>query len=216
MNYVLVENKQAILWGPLNWRYRFLQSELSDMEVEYTLSPTEPSSYLKINDSLEIYPVSGLDIPQHDSTYEQLAGPFWQFNDDIAYGYYNVTSIPLNAIKNSLIASAANERYKKETTNLSFSAQSTTFTVDTNRNTRNLYVQKLITMTEQESVQWKFPEGWFTLSKQELNDIVIAINNHVQAQFDWELSIVNQINLAQNVNDLKNIVIVEPTSVSTE
>jgi hypothetical protein len=212
MQYVLVQDKQSVLLGPIFWRHRIIQSELEDLEVDYIVSPTEPNQYLKINDSLEIYPVSGLDIPSHNSTYEQLDGPYWQFNDGIAFGSYNIAPIQIDSIKNKLISLAANERYKKETSDISLSIQNTSITVATDRDSRNLYVQKLLTMGDNDTVQWKFPEGWLALSKQDLTSILSSVNQHVQEQFDWESTTIDQINSAQDVTSLQGITIIQPNT----
>lgn len=210
MQYVLVQNKQTILLGPINWRHRFIQTELNDLEVDFTLSPTEPNAYVKINDELEIYPVTGLEIPSHNSTHEQLDGPYWTFVDGVAAnGTYNIAGKPVDAIKNELKALTAAERYKKEIAGIKLTVQGVEVALATDRDTRNLYVQKLITMTDTDTVQWKFNENWLTLTKEDMTNICNAVNAHVQTQYDWEANIVNQINSAADSAALQTITIVE-------
>ena len=48
-----------------------------------------------------------------------------------------------------------------------------------------------------------------SLNKQELTQMLVDVNSHVQQQFDWESNIINQIDLAETVEQLKEIVIVE-------
>jgi hypothetical protein len=207
MNYVLVQNKQTILLGPIFWRHRFIQSELDDLEIEYVVSPVEPNEYVKINDELEIYPVTGLEVPEHHSDYQQLAGPFWTFTD-VAHGIYNVVDRPFDAIKNTLKAQVSAERYRKEIAGIKLTIQDTEVSVATDRDSRNIYTQKLVTMGD-DVVQWKFSEAWLSLNKQELTQMLVDVNSHVQQQFDWESNIINQIDLAETVEQLKEIVIVE-------
>jgi hypothetical protein len=84
--------------------------------------------------------------------------------------------------------------------------------VDTSRDGRNIFVQKYQMMTDTDVVQWKFPTTWLTLSKADLGLAVTAGAAYVEAQFVWEQSIVNQIEAAVTVDELKAIVIVEPVA----
>jgi hypothetical protein len=86
--------------------------------------------------------------------------------------------------------------------------QDTEVSVATDRDSRNIYTQKLVTMGD-DVVQWKFSEVWLSLNKQELTQMLVDVNSHVQQQFDWESNIINQIDLAETVEQLKEIVIVE-------
>lgn len=208
MNYLLVENKQIVHLGPIAWRHRFIQSELEDLDVDYIVSPTEPNGYLRINDSLEIYPVN-LENPVFDALYQQLAGPFWTFDNEVATGTYNVLDRDIAGIKGDLKGVAAGERYRKETSGIKLTVQETEVSVATDRDSRNVYAQKLVSMTDNDTVQWKFPQAWLTLTKQELVTVLNSINAYVQTQFDWEIGIVQQIDDAQDIDTLKNIVIVE-------
>lgn len=208
MQYLLVENKQIVHLGPIFWRHRFIQSEVDDLEIDYIVSPTEPESYVKINDSVEIYPVV-LDQPSFDPLYEQLEGPFWNFENQTATGTYNVIARDINHTKDDLKALASSERYKKEISGVKHNIQNTEVTIATDRDSRNIFTQKLIVMNDTDTIQWKLPENWTALSKTDLIDILNAINNHVQAQFDWEKDIVFQINSASTFEELKSIVIVE-------
>ena len=213
MQYLLVENKQTVLLGPIFWRHRFIQTELDDLDIDYTVPPVEPNAYLKITDNIEIYPITELLTPQYDPTFEQLAGPFWNFDNQVATGHYTVVSKELDAVKNELRSLTAAERYRKEVAGVQVTVQDTTVTVDTSRDGRNIFVQKYTLMTDADTVQWKFPETWLTLTRSELGVVVAAGAAHVQSQFDWESAIVTQINSATTVDELQSIVIVEPVNI---
>lgn len=209
MQYLLVENKQTIHLGPTFWRHRFIQSELDDIGVVFTVPPVEPNGHLKITDTVEIFPVSSLYTPNHDSTYEQLSGPFWLFTDTEATGIYSVVQKPLETIKSELKALAAAERYKREVAGAKAIIQDQEVFVDTSRDGRNIFVQKYAMMSDTDTVKWKFPEMWLTLTKSELGQIIAAGAAYVQSQFDWESGIIIQIDAANFVEQLKQITIVE-------
>jgi hypothetical protein len=210
MQYLLVENKQTVLLGPIFWRHRFIQNELDDLDIDYTVPPVEPNAYLKITDNIEVYPIAAITSDPIDTRFEQLAGPFWNFDNQIATGHYTTAPKSLDTIKSEFLQLTANERYRKEIAGAQVTVQDTVVTVDTSRDGRNIFVQKYTLMSDTDTVQWKFPETWLTLTRSELGTVVAAGAAHIQSQFDWESAIAAQITSAATVDDLRSIVIVEP------
>lgn len=211
MQYLLVENKQIVHLGPIFWKHRFIQSELEDLDIVYQVPPVEPNSYLKITDSVEIFPVEPIIQPAYDPTYEQLVGPFWTFTD-VATGTYTITARDLSTIKSVLKEQAAAERYKKEVSGVKVVVQDQEVLVDTSREGRSVFVQKYSMMADTDTVQWKFPSTWLTLTKTELGTGISGGAAHIEAQFVWEQNIVSQIDAALSAEGLKAINIIEPTS----
>lgn len=211
MQYLIVENKEIIHLGPIFWRHRFIQSELDDLEVDFVVPPVEPNGYLKITDQIEIFPITNLETPNYDPTYEQLTGPFWTFTSTSATGAYTVDVKSLDTIKSDLKATAAAERYKKEVAGTKATIQGKEVFVDTSRDGFNIFVRKYAMMSDTEVVQWKFPDCWLSLTKLDLGEVVAAGAAHVESQFVWEQSIASQIDASTTVDELKAIVIVEPT-----
>ena len=210
MQYILTENKQVVL-GPMNWKQRFIQSELDDLEVEYTVAPIE-QGYIKIDDQYELFPLTGIDVPTYDPTYEQLVGPFYTFTDNAATSSYTKQDLPIDTAKSTLKALAASERYKKEISGTKVTVQGVEVTVDTDRMARNVFVQQYTLMGATDTTHWKFPEAWLTVSKTDLADIVTASTAYIQTQFDWEKEINDQITAATTTDQLKAIVIVAPVT----
>lgn len=213
MQYLLTENKQTVL-GPIFWRHRFIQSELDDLEINFTVPPIEPNSYLKITNSLEIFPIESISQPLYDPTYEQLSGPTWTFTNNVANGSYTVVQKDLSIVKSELKNLAASERYKKEIAGVDTIVQGQNVHVDTSRDGRNIFIQKYFMMADTDTVQWKFPSTWLTLTKADLGLVVAAGATHIESQFVWEQGIVNQIETATTVNELEAIVIVDPAAQS--
>jgi len=213
MNYLLVENKQFVVLGPLPWRQRMFQEEINDLEINFKLPATGPEQYVKLNDEYEIYPVKELIVPSHDQVFEELAGPYWEFANLEAKGHYVAYYRQINAIQGIMKQIAANERYNKEILGTKTTIQNLEVTIDTGRDARNIFVQKYSLMQNGETVQWKFPEGWLTLSKEELSQCVSAGVTYIQNQFDWENSISQQIDSCTTIQELKNIVIVTPPNI---
>ena len=97
------------------------------------------------------------------------------------------------------------KRYVKEVAGTKATVQNTEVTVDTSREGRNVFVQKYSLMKTGDTVNWKFPEGWLTLTKIELGTIVTAGQTHIQSFFDWEKDYSDQIDAAQTKQDLLDI-----------
>lgn len=202
-SYLLVENRQIIHLGPMEWRQRFFQSELNDLEVEFTVPPVE-QGYIKINDNFEFIPVVSVEIPEYDM-FEELVGPTWNYDNNQAVGIYTKQQGNISAAKGNMKTIAASKRYEKENAPFTITVQGQSVSVDASRDNRNIFIQKYQLMADTDTVQWKFPEGWLTLTKAELGEVVLAGANHIQAQFDWEKSIIDQIDATDDVPTLKLI-----------
>jgi hypothetical protein len=53
-----------------------------------------------------------------------------------------------------------------------------------------------------DTVQWKFPEGWLTLTRSDLGTVVTAGSNHVQDQFVWEVNKNTEIDACATATEL--------------
>lgn len=202
-DYVLVENRQIIHLGPMGWKPRMFQSELQDLEVDFTLPPAEPG-YLQINESIEIFPVA-MDYIDYNPLFDELVGPFWRYEDNVAHGYYTKQDGNIDSIKGNMKNIVAGLRYNKEQTPFQYTIQGQTVTVDASRENRNVFVQKYQFMTDTDTVDWKFPETWLTLTKPELGELVNAGATYIQEQFNWEKGYVDRIEAVTSIDELKFI-----------
>lgn len=207
--YIIVKNREQVLLGPMPWRQRMFQSEINDLydegelTVKYEVPPIE-ISYADLGDGIEIFPVNMIVI-SYDPLYQALSGPFWSFDSNLAIGSYNVIDGDINSIKGNLKNILANIRYNKEQTPFTMTVQGQTVTVDASRENRNIFVQKYQFMSDTDTVDWKFPETWLTLTKSDLGSIVLAGANYIQDQFNWEKEYVDRIDNATTINELKTI-----------
>lgn len=204
MNYILTENKTVLL-GPLSWKPRFLQSELDDLEVDYKISPIE--GYTKINDDLEIFPITSAFAPDHDSYFESLSGPYYTFTDTEASQTYTKIDLDIQSIKYNLKSIVTDYRYKIENAGTKITIQDLKVTIDTARGNRDIFVQKFLLMNDTDIVEWKFPEGWLTLSKVELGSVVAAGNDWIQNAFGAEKLKHDEIDACNTIEELKLVVI---------
>jgi hypothetical protein len=219
MYYILVQNRQTVLLGPINWRQRFIQTEINELidsgEIteDYKVPATE-QGYIKINDEFEIFPAS-LESIGYDPIHEQLAGPFWTFEDNSAIGSYTVVPLDINIAKSNLKQITAAERYRKQNSGTTVTISDNTFFVNTDKETINSLLS-LAETTGTDVINYKSPNGFIPMTGADIRSVVDQIHQHIQTHFDWEKTIHETIDDANDVSQLKAITIVEPVATPGE
>jgi len=184
--YVLTINDNVVL-GPISWNARMFNSALEDeLEVKFNILPSHQSNVplvlsdgVKVRECVEEHPPLNPKIQMYN-------GPFWTFTDTLGTASYVVLDKPLDLIKKELKEQVASNRWKQEGAGTKVTIQGVEVTVDTSRGNRDVFVQQLLLMPDADTVGWKFPETWLTLTKAELGACVAAGVAHVQAAFGWE------------------------------
>jgi len=186
MTYVLVQNDR-VLNGPRAWNWRSFNSTLTEeLGITYTLPLTyTDTTPIQIAPGVIIYYAEYRHDPVNlKIQYEH--GPFWDFSTGIAIGTFQILDADLTWVKGNLKNIVATNRYIYEQAGTQVTVQGQPVTVDTSREGRNIFIQKYLLMADGETAQWKFPEGWRTISKAELGSIVAQGAAYIQAQFTWE------------------------------
>lgn len=211
--YVVTHNDQVLL-GPIIWNARMFNSVIED-DTEI-ITNILPSDQLRVPLDLG----NGLMIREHreerpslNSKTQYHNGPFWTFTQTIGTASYVVVDKPIDLVRQELKAVAASARWNKEEAGTKVTIQGTEVTVDTKRGSRDIFVQQYLLLPEGSTTNWKFPEGWLTLTKSDLGACVAAGAAHVQSAFDWEAGIVAQIDAAQTLTELDAIEIVAQVSM---
>jgi hypothetical protein len=202
MKYVLVQNNETVILGPVFWNFRMFQSELRDeFDLEVSIPQSNEGVY-KINDEFSIIPVEE-SFPSHNTKIEQLAGPFYTFTDTLATASYTVVPKSIESVKSELKTIVASNRYGKEVAGTKVTIQGKEVSVSTTRGDRDIFLQAL--QLGADGKNWKFDEGFFVLSIVELQSIVGAIVGAVQGAFDWEASKISEIDSAESLEVLDAI-----------
>lgn len=212
MQYVLVNNGYVIN-GPRAWNCNSFQSSLSDdldiqLNLPFQKNDSEP---ILINDTTSILPAT-LVYPNYNPKIEYLDGPYWNYDNNFATGTFVVKDQPIDWVKQTLIGRVAANRYTKEGLGTTTDLQGKTVTVDTSREGRAIFVQAYTLMAEDGTINWKFPEGWFVLSKPELAQVVGVGATYVQTCFNWEESKTVEINNCTTLEELNNIDVGDPVT----
>jgi hypothetical protein len=200
-----------VLLGPIEWRARFIQSELNDLydngekATSYTISPTE-SGYVDCSDGFEIFPITSSTGDAHDPVFEQLEGPFYTYSDNQATETYNVVDRDITFAKVSLKSLATVTRRGKQVLGITVTIGDNTVNVGTDDTELQKYVAALAAIGT-DTINWKFNGSFIELNAASLQAIIDAIRSYVQAQFDWEKGIYESIDAANDLTTLKAITI---------
>lgn len=208
--YVLV-HKNRILVGPRDWNYGMFEGALEKIGINMYLPRREPDNLPLIIDEDTRITNSVLTMPPYNEKIERTHGPYWDTSTDPVTGTYGIATLEIEFIKPKLKNLVAVERYNKEISGFKIIVQNKEVTVDTNRGSRDIFIQKYFLMNDNQTVKWKFPETWLELSKTELGLIVIAGAEYIQRCFDWEESKNQEIDQAQTAQELDAIQIYEET-----
>lgn len=201
--YALVLNGKVIS-GPRGWNSAFFRNSLKERgENVSTLIPSKPPQDMPYSISENASVVLVNEVRAEINPFiEYHRGPLWSDVGDTATATYEAIPLPLDFAKANYKQLLADERYKKEITGTTVTVQDQEVTIDTSREGRSIFVEKLMLMDESDTVNWKFPEGWLTLSKSELQTVVQAGAAHIQEAFDWEQEISSNIDSETELSDL--------------
>lgn len=214
--YVLV-HKERVLVGPRDWNRPMFEGALNKLKIQVMLPRRDPQELPFVIDEDTYITNAAIVIPPHNEKIETYHGPYWNFeNKNLAVGTYEIKEKQLGSIRELLINQTAAERYRREVAGTTAVIQDTTVTLDTSRDGRNVFIQKYTLMGENDTVNWKFPEGWLTLTKSDLGIAVAAGAAHIQGSFDWEKAKVEEIEAAEDAATLDAIIIVEPQEEPSE
>lgn len=206
MNFVLTQNNNIVI-GPREWnKYFFENALLDDCGITANLQVTN-TEFLQISDIVAIYPATIVEPSVFNPKTQQYAGPFWTFSATTATGTYNAIDKPIDHVKGNLKGAIAAERYNIEVAGTKTTINGTEVTVDTSREGRNVFAQQFLLMGTADTVQWKFPEAWMTLSKDDLGIAVAAGVAHIKAAFAWEATKVAEIEGCSDLATLDAVVL---------
>lgn len=206
--YALLDNGQ-IKVGPREYHRGMFNLYLNEVGVESNLPPSYyEQDTIQVSESIKLVFVEPLAIPEHNALTQQLSGPFFNASVEPITGYYDVEDKPLWAAQQSLKDVVADNRYQKEIAGTKVTLQGQEVSIGTNRgDDRNIWFQSFVLLAEGSTQKFKFPsEGiWLELSKAEIGQVVQAIVQFVQAAFDWEASVVAQIEATTTKEELEAI-----------
>jgi hypothetical protein len=197
--------KNRVIVGPMDWNRAIFQGSLEKEGVTAGIPRVAPETlpYI-INGDARIALVEE-QRPEINPMVEYYYGPQWNLSGEKAIAMYDVIDTLIEFARYNFKNKAAETRWKKENAGTKITIQGLEVSIDTSRDGRNIFIQKYSIMEEQEVVNWKFSEGWLTLTKSDFRSIVSAGSNYIQACFDWEKTINDDIDAASSKEELISI-----------
>jgi hypothetical protein len=194
--YALTYNNQVFL-TPVKWSPRYISGVIEDdygLSVSLLVSDEDRIPF-DITPEIRVLPVTEV-IPDINGLTEMLSGGTWEVTLSMATVTYTATNHPIELVRQRVKELLASKRYDKESAGIKLNIQGSEVSVETDRDTRNLFVQAFMLMGDTDTRNWKFPEGFMELSKTDLGSIVAAGATFVQQAFDWESGYIDRINIA--------------------
>jgi len=205
--YVLI-HKNRVIVGPMAWNRAMFDGALGKLGIVHTLPRAAPAELPLIIDADTRLAESIYEYPVYNTLTEYLHGPFWNFDAPVAVGTFQIMPIQIEFIKGTLRGQAAEERYRREQAGTTYELQGQTVTLDTSRGGRDIFAQAYLLMADSDVKNWKFPEGWFTITRSELGGVVQAGSTYIQSCFDWERAKVEEIDACETAEQLSAVVII--------
>lgn len=223
MKYAIV-HKDNVVQTLTKFNTRMINSILKEeLELDVTVFlPDEEKIPWTINEDTKILSIVEIR-PKYNPKIEELAGPNWEIYDPetntrpefdkfVAIATYTVKPLLLEIAQANLKQQLSSERKLREIKSVKLTIQGQEVTVSTDRESRAVFATKLLSIGD-ETVRWKFPELWMELSKADLEFILGEMDKVVQAAFDWEFSKLEEIESAQNHEQIDAIIMREVVEI---
>jgi hypothetical protein len=204
--YVIIHKNRVIL-GILPWNHQYFTDVLRTRHrIKAELPRNEPpaSSFPWVIDAdTKIIPAEENRPNINNPLIEYYYGPTWEFTEDKAIANYEVKQHSLDDAKSNYKAKAAQQRYDQEVSGTTITIDDVEYTIDTDRSLRSKYIEKYVSMGD--TVNWKFNQGWKVLTKEQMQEIVVLVDTHVQGTFDEELRLNTVIDQCESSEELESI-----------
>jgi hypothetical protein len=198
----------------MGYNVRMINSELEELEVEETITTQSYTNIpIHFSDGLTHLLPLEKDIPPYDPKYYDVGNFTWEIIEENQVPTkvlltYPIIEKTLEEVKTLRKSEVAPERWNKENTTVSVTLYNKTITVSTGRENRLALVSKVV--SDGGMHNYKFDDGeWLEISSADLVTILNAIDDVVQAAFDWEYAKLAEIDACNTIGDVYDVVIIE-------
>lgn len=204
-------------FGPMKWDTgRVNQLLAENTNVQYTF-PIDVIMYqkgllprnnvpLNISDNLKLYKVEYTDYVDLDNIFQYHEGLKWVLDTGKAVGTYFVIDRNLEEVKKILHQNLSEKSFYKQIEGAEINIQDTAVNANSDIINRTTLLQRWFCMQEDEEGKFKLNNGeWFTLTKTEVESVLVQINDHIKNIMEWENAISSQINDSVTIEDLKQV-----------
>lgn len=208
MLYVITDiTDNSVILGPVEWNSQLFSSIISkQLELEIPIFDFYKRDLPRTIVNMEIRACK-VSEEQYDPLTQILKGPVWSIDKKtgIKKCEYKAIEKPLHVMKSTVKQTVAEERWKRENSDIEIDLNGASVIVSADRDLRKSLFQKSL-IADETSFAWKFKNCTLSINKQDIEFIIKKIDEHVQNQFDWEVSIMNQVRASESVSEIAQIV----------
>jgi uncharacterized protein YqgV (UPF0045/DUF77 family) len=204
--YAVIHNNTNVILAPVEWNSAFIQASLKRKGIHVSAPRREPTIFpLALSDTVKVVRAKHIREEINPLTHF-YKGPNWDLSDPtVAVANYDVLESPLDFVKSNYKDMVTKERYRREILGIEYDLDGIKVKISTSREDRNLFSERFLVMTPKQTINWKFAEGWLTISKEDIKGILTAMGTYIQSQFDWELSVIKQIEECSDIESITAI-----------
>jgi hypothetical protein len=212
MEIALIYNNSLIL-GPMGYNVRMINSELEELEVEETITPSSYTDLpIHFSDNLTHLLPLEKQVPSHDPKYHNVGNFSWEIieENDVPTKVlltYPITDKTLEEVKELRKQEVSPYRREKENTTITVLINDTEVEVSTSREERILLASKLAASPGPHN--FKFQNIWLEITTEELQYILNQVDVKVQEAFDWELAKLQEIDACETIDEVYDVTIRE-------
>lgn len=214
--FVLTLN-DAVVLGPIKWNSGDFNKVLNQNGANDIL-PADILAYkqgivpvnqpLVLTDALKIYQVSNV---VNDTGFDNIlfdgTDITWDLTSGKAVGTYTPTSKSIEHIKTTLKQNLRNKNNILEDTPITVEIDGTEFTISATSWGRIFVITKILRLADGESCSWWNNKVKTTVTKDQLKQMLNAIDDYIDSLWDDEIPKIVEIDSCDTVAKLKNIVI---------
>jgi hypothetical protein len=214
--FVLTLN-DAVVLGPIKWNSGDFNKVLNQNGANDIL-PTDILAYkqgivpvnqpLVLTDALKIYQVSNV---VNDTGFDNIlfdgTDITWDLTSGKAVGTYTPTSKSIKHIKTTLKQNLRNKNNILEDTPITVEIDGTEFTISATTWGRIFVITKILRLADGESCSWWNNKVKTTVTKDQLKQMLNAIDDYIDSLWDDEIPKIVEIDSCDTVAKLKIIVI---------
>ena len=203
------------IYGPLSWDSKKINEGLqyrgfADLSVPSNmivyrkgLLPTDQP--LVLSDRVKIYKAEYTPEPTFDELTQTKEDLSWSIETGKAIGTYKLIDKTLDEIKKTIKEKTRLQRINSLISSAEMSLNGNTIKVYQDEQTCIVTYNKATIMSDGETINWKVVDSWINASKSDLLAIHSFIQGKIQAAYDVEYNLHNQINQSSSIDQLKTI-----------
>jgi hypothetical protein len=168
--------------------------------VEILVAPASEEQEITVTNPAYIDPETTPDVPETIKETQVIPGPD---RYDIGSLEMDPDETPLVLAKRKKLAEIAAARWEAEVGGVEVGGMK----IDTSRESQSLITGAALaaTLNEAYTCQWKAAQGFITLNAEAILAAATAVRQHVQACFDQEAGLTDEVEAAETVEDVEGV-----------